>query len=71
MIFDKISREAAERNEEARMAYCTHMGLNYRPEQVVFVDESACDRRTYMRDQAWALEGQRAIWKAFFVRGKR
>jgi hypothetical protein len=67
----KISKEAAERNEDSRMAYCTRIGLNYTANQLIFVDESACDRRTYMRGQAWALAGQRACRKVFFMRGKR
>ena len=41
------------------------------PEQLVFIDESSCDRRTSYHGWAWAIIGQRALWKAFFVRGKR
>lgn len=35
------------------------------------MDESACDRRTYLRNRAWALEGLRACRKQYFARGKR
>lgn len=45
--------------------------MNYRADQLVFVDESSCDRRTSYRGKAWAIQGQRAVRKAFFVRGKR
>ncbi len=54
-----------------RAEYRLRIGENYTPEQLVFVDESACDRRTYLRNQAWALEGLRACRKQYFARGKR
>jgi hypothetical protein len=41
------------------------------PSHLIFVDESACDRRTTYRGRAWAIKGHRATRKAFFVRGKR
>ena len=47
------------------------IGLNYQPDQFVFVDESSFDRRSTYRDYAYALKGQRALRKCFFVRGKR
>ncbi|KAJ8588418.1 hypothetical protein M405DRAFT_695360, partial [Rhizopogon salebrosus TDB-379] len=43
----------------------------YTPQQTVFVDESSFDRRTAIHGHAWALRGQRAVRKCFFVRGKR
>ncbi len=60
-----------ERNEVKRAEYRLTIGQNYTPEQLVFVDESACDRRTYIRNRAWALEGLRACRKQYFARGKR
>jgi hypothetical protein len=45
------------------------IGLNYTPEQLVFVDESAADRRIG-RNHGWAPRGQKAVRKAFFVRGQ-
>lgn len=47
------------------------MGLKYSPDQLVFVDESAFDRRVPFRGYAWALKGERAVRKCFFIRGKR
>ncbi len=67
----KITKHAAERNEFLRAQYRITIGENYKPEQLVFVDESACDRRTYLRNRAWALEGLRACRKQYFARGKR
>jgi hypothetical protein len=60
-----------ERNETKRANYIYRMGLNYQPEQLVFVDESSFDRRATYRGYAYALKGQRALRKCFFLRGKR
>jgi hypothetical protein len=49
----------------------TKVGWNYTPEQLVFVDESACNRKMAYRERAWAIRGRRAVCKAFFVRGRR
>ncbi len=67
----KLTRKALERNEEQRLAFRFNYGSRYTPEQTVFVDESSFDRRTSIRNHAWALSGQRAVRKCFFVRGKR
>jgi DDE superfamily endonuclease len=66
-----LTRKAIERNAEKRALFVYHIGIHFTPEQLVFVDESACDRRTAYRGKAWAFRGQRAVRKAFFVRGKR
>ena len=60
-----------ERNEEHRAAYRLRIAAQYTPSQLVFIDESACDRRTFLHNRAWALEGLRACCKQVFVRGKR
>jgi hypothetical protein len=49
----------------------TKVGWNYTPEQLVFVDESACNCKLAYRERAWAIQGRRAVRKAFFVRGRR
>ena len=69
--FRQISKKALERNETHRAEYRLRMGERYNAAQLVFVDESACDRRTFLRDRAWALEGLRACRKQVFARGKR
>ncbi len=71
LLASKITKHAAERNEALRADYRLKIGANYIPDQLVFVDESACDRRTYLRNRAWALEGRRACRKQYFARGKR
>ena len=47
-----------------------HMGIEYNAEQLVFVDESACDRRI-ARGYGRAVAGRRVTRKTVFVRGKR
>ena len=67
----QISKEALERNETKRLRYRLRMASQYSADQLVFVDESACDRRTFLRRKAWALKGHQAIRKQVFLRGKR
>jgi len=65
------TKAAIERDWQRRATYLTTIGLCYEPNQLVFVDESACDRRTTYRRRAWAYCGFRAFRHAHFVRGKR
>jgi hypothetical protein len=67
----QISKEAIERDENKRNQYIYKCGLYYTPEQLVFIDESAFDRRTAVRQNAWAVKGQRVSRKVFFLRGRR
>lgn len=60
-----------ERSVRKRATYTFKIGSRYSSEQLVFVDESAADRRTTYRGYAWAFGGNRAVRKAFFVRGRR
>jgi hypothetical protein len=67
----QITKAAMERSDSKRSEYMYRIGLNYQADQFVFVDESSFDRRSTYRDCAYALKGQRALRKCFFVRGKR
>jgi len=67
----KLTKDALERNEVKRALFRLQYGRLYTAEQTVFVDESSFDRRTAVRGRAWALSGQRAVRKCFFVRGRR
>jgi hypothetical protein len=67
----KVSVSALEQNEDARSQYILTVGLNFSAEQLVFVDESACNRITTRRRCAWAPLGNRARRHDYFVRGKR
>ncbi|KAJ7175495.1 hypothetical protein C8R46DRAFT_828941, partial [Mycena filopes] len=50
----KFSRKAIERSVRKRAKYYTFkIGSRYTSEQLVFVDESAADRRTTYRGYAW------------------
>jgi len=66
----KITKEAAERSVEARRGYIERIS-KYEAHQLVFVDESAVDRRTSYRGRAWSISGTKAQRKAFFMRGRR
>jgi hypothetical protein len=66
-----VSISALEQNEEARCQYLLTVGLNFTAEQLVFVDESACNRITTRRRCAWSPVGNRARRHDYFVRGKR
>jgi hypothetical protein len=55
---------------EKRREYLNRIS-QYSADQLVFVDESAVDRRTTYRGRAWSIVGTRAQRKAFFVRGRR
>lgn len=67
----QTSKKALERDIRRRSAWIVRVGSLYKREQLVFVDESACDRRTTYRRRAWAYSGARAQRYAHFVRGKR
>jgi len=67
----KITGEASERNEELRDAYRRRIAGNYRPQQLVFLDKSACNRITVRRSIAWAPVGARARRRDCFIRGQR
>jgi len=64
----KITRTATERDENQRTLYCQHM-LVYDAIELVFVDESAFNRRSTMRQFGWAPAGDRARRRDFFVKG--
>ena len=70
LIIAQLTRVALERSAEKRAEFAARIGT-YEPEQVVFVDESAVDRRATYRGRAWAIKGRKATRKAFFCRGRR
>lgn len=67
----KASISALEQNEDLRRQYLLTVGLGFSAEQLVFVDESACNRITTRRRCAWAPVGNCARRHDYFVRGKR
>lgn len=67
----QLTKAAIERSAIKQAEYTAKIGWRYSPEQLVFLDESACNRKTTYRNRAWAIQGRRAMRKAFFVRGIR
>ncbi|KAF9523762.1 hypothetical protein CPB83DRAFT_738640, partial [Crepidotus variabilis] len=49
----KLTRQAIERSAQKRAEYLLKIDTFYESEQLVFVDESAADRRTTYRNRAW------------------
>ncbi|VDC02747.1 unnamed protein product [Peniophora sp. CBMAI 1063] len=66
----KLSRPALEQDEEKRAAFRLEIA-QYAPWMLVFLDESAADRRTARRTYGWAPIGDRARRHDYFVRKKR
>ena len=60
-----------ERSDSKQFKYMYRIGLNYQPDQFVFVNESSFDWCATYRNYAYALKGQCALCKCFFVWGKR
>ncbi|KAJ8475072.1 hypothetical protein ONZ45_g15735 [Pleurotus djamor] len=67
----KITKNACERSAEKRAAFRYEYGIQFTPEQTVFVDESSFDRRTGVRNRGWTPRGERLSSNVFFVRGRR
>jgi hypothetical protein len=68
--FFKLSRLAAERDEERRREFAFEIG-NYPPEYLVAADEAAVNILTTYRANGWATHGLRARKRCCFVRGTR
>jgi hypothetical protein len=60
-----------ERNEQDREEFKRNINIHYRPEQLVFADESHFNRLTLRRQYAWAKRGERASRHEFQFRGAK
>ena len=67
----KVSISALEQNEETRCQYLLTVGLDFSAEQLVFVDEFACNRVTAHQPYAWSPVGTHARRYDYFIRGKQ
>jgi len=67
----KLSISAIKQSEDDRCQYLLNVGRNLKAKQLVFVDESACNRITTRRRCGWAPVGNRAKRHDYFIRGKR
>ena len=63
-----MTRVTEKRSAEKRLDYVARIS-QYQANQIVFVDESSVDRKTFYCGHAYTIQG-RAERKAFFVRGK-
>ena len=66
-----MTRPALERNEQDREEYKTIIANHYRPEQLVFADESHFNRLTLRRPFAWSIRGKRACRYELSFRGTK
>lgn len=55
-----ITRPALERDEQDRATFRNIVDTYYRPEQLVFADESHFNRLTMRRPYTWSKRGERA-----------
>ena len=60
-----------ERNKEDREEFKRNVAVHYRPEQLVFADESHFNRLTLRRPHAWAKRGECASRHEFQFRGAK
>jgi hypothetical protein len=66
----QITRAAAERDAAKRAAYMMEIA-DYEPEQLIFTDESYCDKRNTSRLTGWSKAGTRVCADVPFLRGRR
>ena len=67
-----VSAHALERNDILRSAFMNTIADEVTdPDQLMFVDEAARNRKTSGRSKGWALVGRRCVQRRFFVRGQR
>lgn len=67
----QVTCSAIQRNEDDRAQYKYIIGQHYRPEQLVFTDESSLNQLTTRHSYAWSYIGNRARRRDFFIRGRR
>lgn len=70
-IFIQLHRAAYEQNELLRSTFIAKVGRNYRPEQLIFMDEAAKDERSLSHGYGYSLKNTFATKKNVFVRGIR
>jgi len=60
-----------EHNKQNRQEFKTLVDTHFRPEQLVFTDESHFNWLTLRRPYAWSLRGERTSRFEFFIRGSK
>ena len=66
----KLQRIAREQNQELRDEWMMRL-TEWRPEQLIYVDESACNERTSDRKYGWSPVGTRATLVCYYKRSER
>lgn len=66
----KLQLIASQRDVELRMQYASDVSL-YRQHNLIFVDETGCDRRDAIRKYGYGLRGKPAKCQKLLVRGER
>ena len=66
-----MEKAAKERSELLRADYIFTVGMEYQPEQLIFLDETAKDERSLSRTYGYSFKNQRVSQKLFFLRGIR
>ncbi|POG58682.1 Homeodomain-like protein [Rhizophagus irregularis DAOM 181602=DAOM 197198] len=66
-----LHQVAYERNELLRSTFIAKVGRDYKPEQLIFMDEASKDERTLSRGYGYSLKNTFAIKKNVFVCGVR
>ena len=67
----QLHRAAYERNELLRSTFIAKVGRDYKPEQLIFMDESSKDERSLSRGYGYSLKNTFATKKNVFIRGIR
>ena len=67
----QVSHPAIKRNEDRHAEYQIRVAEEYLPEQLVFVDESACNCNTTKREYAWVPINGWARRHDYFVQGQQ
>ena len=66
-----MEKAAKERSELLRADYIFTIGMEYQPEQLIFLDETAKDERSLSRTYGYSFKNQRVSQKVVFLRGIR
>src|SRR3954447_11631788 len=69
--FLQLHQAAYERNELLRSTFIAKVGRDYKPEQLIFMNEASKDERTLFRGYGYSLKNTFATKKSVFVRGIR
>ena len=64
-------RQVAVQRSTSLRGYFMARVLLYRKEQLVWLDETGCDNKTFMRKYGYAIRGQTPCCHRLLVRGRR